>query len=412
METSAKLLLATSLYLLAITAQATPPALTNVVASQGTYKGYVQLSWDASPDPYVSRYSVYLTSNGTTPCGFAYAPSLSATCRSSSIAPKNYWVSAASNGGADIGPKTGPVSGFSAEFSLSAPTNVIASQGTHKGYVQLSWDASSDLTGQGAYAAYANGSRCGETDIGSPPPSSVTCATTDDVVRSYTVQTYSSAANKFSPDSIAVTGFGDTTPVLPPTNVSASQGTYDSSVALTWSASPDMLGKRGRYAIYADGSATPCAITALASPAALVAACYVGDEATHTYAIRGALENSSAFGDPSLPVTGFAYVPGEAPDNISASEGTIKGGVQLYWSEPTWISGDEFSGYQINMDYLGWHDAGMSNSFLYPVEGTDYHYFFVRATYTNKHPGEMSFGVIGFSAGGKKITPYVYRVKI
>lgn len=296
-----------------------------------------------------------------------------------------------------------------ANAALAPPTNVTASQGTYKGYVKISWSASSGVAGSmGGYAIYADNSdaECGWWSGGDL---SGICSTADGEIHSYTVKEV--VNNTYSLDSVAATGFGDISPMAAPTNVTASQGTYNGAIKLTWSASPDL--GYGNYAIF-DSDGNQCGNGSVGSDGPwLFGFCDVSDASVHSYRVAAYSFSSNQYGNLSMPATGFAYIdPSEAAQitNFSASQGTVSGGVQLTWSVTQGQRIDEYYVERDGTEWLGSISSEATSFTDYVTDESNHSYTISFITPLGR--SEPSSPITGFAGTGKAKTTYVYRVKI
>lgn len=285
------------------------------------------------------------------------------------------------------------------------PTNITASQGTKNGYVTVSWSASPDAASINSYRLFADGmaSYCNGVSV---TRSSISCGTSDTAMHSYIVKAVSSAG-AWGVASNPVNGFsGGLVVVAPPTNLAATQGTQSGQVTITWTRSihDEFISS---YWIFVDGKPGSCGGIGSGHPSAY---CYAADNALHSYTVRSKVITGGTWSANSVVVTGFAYSPGSpAPTALAASQGTVNSGVALTWNPLVNTIG--LQSYQLLRDDGNWQDVGLVTRFTDRLNGTDNHSYKIRGKYAGG-PSLTSAAVTGFSAGGKEVTTYIYRVKI
>ncbi len=130
-----------------------PPAPTNVSASDGTYLDKVEVAWPASSG--ATSYTVYRATSLATWVRKVVLGTTSATLFNDTTAvPKTtyyYWVVAANAyGTSSLSPYD---AGQRSDGSPPAPTNVSASDGTYLDKVEVAWPASSGATSYTVYRA-------------------------------------------------------------------------------------------------------------------------------------------------------------------------------------------------------------------------------------------------------------------
>jgi len=206
---------------------ATPiPIPTNLQASDGVYTDKVQLTWNNSSG--ATSYKVYRSSSssgsktqlirvtGTTFDDTTATPGVTFY----------YWVKACID--ANCSDYNTPNTGWR---MLTAPINLLASDGTYTDKVQINWTASSGAT---SYKVFRASSSTGiKTLLGSP-----TGTTFNDTAAipalTYYYWVKACIGTRCSTYSTANTGWRKLTA---PTNLQASDGTYTTKVQLTWTVS-------------------------------------------------------------------------------------------------------------------------------------------------------------------------------
>jgi C1A family cysteine protease/fibronectin type 3 domain-containing protein len=213
-----------------------PPPPTNVSASDGTYLDRVEVTWAASPS--AASYTVYrATSNsGTTKTSLG---TTTGTFFNDTTAVANktyyYWVKASNAYGTSRFSASN--AGSRSDGTPPPPTNVSASDGTYLDRVEVTWVASPNAASYTVYRATSN-SGATKTSLGT------TTGTFFNDTTAVPKKTYSywvKASNAYGTSSFSSSNAGfrsDGTPP-PPTNVSASDGTYVDRVEVTWATSPN-----------------------------------------------------------------------------------------------------------------------------------------------------------------------------
>jgi fibronectin type 3 domain-containing protein len=221
-----------------------PSAPINVSASDGTYTGYVRLTWTASSGAV--GYKIYRnTTNSSSTAAQIGTDSTSPYNDATAVAGTTYyyWLKAYNEGG-NSGFSNSDT-GWRAVAPPSKPTNVSASDGTYTDKVQITWTASSGATSYKIYRNTTNSSSS-STQIGtiSTSPYDDTAATAGTTYYYWVKASNSAGDSSFSSYN---TGWrAILNPPSAPTNVSASDGTYTDKVQITWTASSGATG----YKIY------------------------------------------------------------------------------------------------------------------------------------------------------------------
>ncbi|MHC4867781.1 MAG: hypothetical protein ACYTEX_27235, partial [Planctomycetota bacterium] len=197
-----------------------PPIPTNVEASDGTYCGFVRVTWN--PVSGASEYRVYRDGS---PVG-SWQPGTSYDDYPGDCVPHDYQVKARNScGESGLG---SPDPGY-AGCAPSAPTNVQATDGTHCGFVRVTWNP---VSGASEYRVYRDGSPVGSWQ----PGTSYDDYPGDCVPHDYQVKARNSCGESglSSPDP----GYAGCAPPIP-TNVQATDGTYPDMVRVSWDSVPD-----------------------------------------------------------------------------------------------------------------------------------------------------------------------------
>jgi hypothetical protein len=151
-----------------------PSTPSGVNASQGTYCGYVYITWNSVSG--ATGYQVYRDGSMVgSPGGTSYNDNLSDTSSHS------YTVTA--NNSCGTSGASSSASGYAKQIPTT-PSGVSASQGTYCGYVAVTWSSVSGATG---YYVYRDG-----IQVGSPSSTSYSDTVSDTSSHSYTVKAYNS----------------------------------------------------------------------------------------------------------------------------------------------------------------------------------------------------------------------------
>ena len=216
-----------------------PPAPTNVQASDGTYTDKVQVTWTASPD--ATSYTVYRATSTSSRATKVVLGTTSATTYddiTASVMVNYYYYIKATNSHGTSG-YSAYNRGYRSDGRPPAPTNVIASDGTNTDKVQVTWTASPWTTSYTVYRATSTSSRATKVAIGTTTTTTYYEDTTASVMVNYYYYVKASNSIGTSGYSAYDKGYRSDGRPPPPTNVSASDGTYTDKVQVTWTASPN-----------------------------------------------------------------------------------------------------------------------------------------------------------------------------
>ena len=302
-------------------------APTGVTATDGTYTGYVQVTWSAPTGG--TEYRVYRnetnSSSGATALGTSWQ---SGTSYNDTTATPGvtyyYWVKARNF--------CGNVSGFSPSNSgwrkLSPPTNVLATDGTYVGLVRVTWNAAA---GANYYLVYRNTTN----DSGSATSISgwISSQTYDDtsatpgVTYYYWVKGAPTAGSYRSSD---FSGYNSGWRALtPPSPIDASDGTYTGYVRVTWGSMPGA----SHYLVYRNTTNDSGTATALGSWQAGTSrddtTATPGD--TYYYWVKAAT-SSSGYRASGFSISNSGWRKLSPPTNVSATDGTYGDRVRVSWT--------------------------------------------------------------------------------
>jgi fibronectin type 3 domain-containing protein len=294
-------------------------APTNVQASDGTYTNKVLVSWNASSG--ATLYQVYRADSAAGVKSLLGSPA--GTLFNDTTATPGvtyyYWV---------IACKGANCSGYSAYDTgwrnLTAPTNVLASDGTYTNKVQVTWDASSGAT---SYQVYRAESAAGAKSLLGSPAGILFNDTTATPGLTYYYWVIACKGLRCSGYSTYDTGWRNLTA---PTNVQASDGTYTNKVQVSWVASSGAT----TYQVYRADSAAGVK-TLLGSPAGtLFNDTTATPGITYFYWVT-ACKGTRCSGF-SVADTGWRNLT--APTNVLASDGTYTNKVQVGWDAASGVT--------------------------------------------------------------------------
>ncbi|MBK7096632.1 MAG: T9SS type A sorting domain-containing protein [Saprospiraceae bacterium] len=231
----------------------------NVQASDGTYSDKVLISWSGTPGNYFRVYRNTTNNSGTATALDSWQTSMTFNDFSATVnVTYYYWVKAALdvNGSSSSGFSVADT-GWKSEIAL--PTNVQASDGTYSDKVFVTW---SGTTGN-YFRVYRNTTNNSgtATALGSWQTSMTynDFSATVNVTYYYWVKS-SASSNGSNPSTFSTPNTGFRSGVTIPTNVQASDGTYNNRVRVTWS------GTSGNYfRVYRNTTSNSGTATALGS---------------------------------------------------------------------------------------------------------------------------------------------------
>ncbi|MCK4342067.1 MAG: hypothetical protein KAY37_10130 [Phycisphaerae bacterium] len=211
-------------------------APTGVSASDGTYTGYVSVTWNTVSG--ASHYRVYRNTNNNPNTATALGSwQTGASYNDSGATPGTtyyYWVKAAtSSGGAHASGFSGYNTGWRA---LSAPSGVSATDGTYTGYVRVTWNTVSGASYYRVYRHTSNnsGSATAVSNWQTGTSYNDSSATPGMTFYYWVKAATSSGGAHASGFSGSNTGWRA---LSAPTNISASDGTEVDGVHVTWNSS-------------------------------------------------------------------------------------------------------------------------------------------------------------------------------
>ena len=292
---------------------------TNLAASDGTYTGYVRLSWSYLPG--ASTYYIYRSTSATgtyTELGTDYSSPYNDM--TAEPGQKYYYkIKAYASSSQTYSDFSNYDDGYR---NLEAPTGVAASDGTSTAHVQVSWTGVSGAT---RYHLHRATSASGVyTDIGTDTASPYNDTTADPGTKYYyKVRAYNSATQTYSNYSAYDDGYRK---LSPPTNVTATDGTSTATVTVTWTGVPGATRYDAYYATSATGTY-------------YMSGTHTGTTHSHTaalpgqqyyYKVKAYSSSSTDFSDFSGYDAGYRKL--SPPTNLTASDGTSTSHVTVNWS--------------------------------------------------------------------------------
>ena len=286
------------------------PIPAGFVASEGLFTDKVALSW--APSIGATGYELYR--NGVaTPLATLVGNASTTFSDMSAVTSTVYSYTVKAMAGTVRSAASAQKTGFKAPVVV-APTNVQSSDGTSTMKVNISWNPASGAT---SYEVFRDASTL-------PLGTSITNSYEDasaqiGVVYKYQVKAVNAASK--SPLSVANTGYRN---AEAPKNLVASNGTFSTKVALSWSA---VIGATG-YEISRSGLATPIGVNAGASSTSF-------DDITgvlntvYTYTVKA--KTPAGLSAASAAVAGSRAL--SKVIGVSASDGTSAQWIEVKWTK-------------------------------------------------------------------------------
>lgn len=307
-----------------------PAIPADVKASDGSFKDKIQVSWTAVTGAI--SYNVYRADTETG--AYSLLGSVSASPYDDTNAPLPevsgkgqtvyYKVSAVNDAGE--GPQSADDAGYTSDCpgALAIPT-IGASQGTAIGTVHVSWSA---IAGASAYDVYRATSSTGPFAVlrSDVIGTSIDDATSECAHYFYTVAAKNTGCNLTGAQSAAAEGWAMCVPP-PVTGVSASMGTSDTTITVTWSS----VTAQGAviYRVYRSTSSTGT-YDMVADNLTVLTYSDPAVSAGQHYFYKVAAANEAGAGAQSAAAEGYRIVG--VVTGVSASQGTIDNAVEVKWS--------------------------------------------------------------------------------
>jgi fibronectin type 3 domain-containing protein len=301
----------------------TPPA--NLQASDGTLGTGVNLVWTASPGAI--GYRIYRSENGSEPIELAPSPSGTGFLDTSSSPGVVYSYHVRARTPAGDSPRQGlPDTGYRA---LTAPTGIMASDGTEPGGILVQWNPIPGVSTYRVLRATGNVPPTMLRATVSQPPFLDESATIGSTFN-YTIQAELNSA--VSPSGVPDTGYRG---ILAPTGVSAGDGTLASGVRVSWNPVPGAT----EYRVFRSGLNQP--IATVVSTSHEDTGVSVG--ITFSYTVRAYYAPGNLLSVPSVADSGWRN--SLAPTGVSATDGSLTNGVMVSWTPVTPSNG--ITGYRV-----------------------------------------------------------------
>jgi hypothetical protein len=233
---------------------------------------------------------------------------------------------------ASVSIKTGAGATQQGRFKLvpatnAAPTNVSATDGSSTAAVTVTWTAASNATGYKVLRAQGSAAAA---QIGTTAAGVVTY--TDSAATAGIAYNYSVKASYASGDSAASTADAGWRNILPPSGVSATDGTSASGVTVTWNASAGATG----YAVFRAQGAGPASEVGVTTASVRTFTDTAGEAATaYTYTVKA----TTAAGSSASSAGDAGWRNLSAPTGVAASDGTSTGSVTVTWAAASGANG-------------------------------------------------------------------------
>lgn len=216
------------------------PAPTGVDASDGTYAGYVRVTW-TGPDYSGNKYyrvfrGVSADPGAATALGTWQTTTTYDDTTAAQGAPYYYWVKVGtSSSGNNASVYSMPDTGYRPAAPVSAPTGVSASDGAYTGYTRITWSAVSEATHYRVYRSQANISALSGPITGWISATSFNDTTVSPGLTMYywvkaAVNDQGERASAFSSSN---SGWRK---LSPPDGLMATGGTYPDKIVVSWNA--------------------------------------------------------------------------------------------------------------------------------------------------------------------------------
>ena len=300
-----------------------PPSIpTGVSATDGTFTDRVQVNWNDAGD--AGYFEVYRnTSNSSTGASLLDAPGIPPFDDTSAVAGTTYWYFVKACQIAHCSGFSASDPGYRGLSIPSAPSGVNATDGSYTDKVQVSWTAAGGASSYQVYRNTANSSGSAEL-LGSPStsPYADTSALPGSLYWYFVKACNGGGCSGFSLSNDGYRG------LIPPTMVSASDGTFADKVQVSWYAAPSLFW----HQVYRNN-------TNASSGAALLGSSYANtyDDTsaapgtTYWYFVK--VCGDAGCSDFSTSDSGYrAAAAPSAPSGVSATDGTYADKVQVSWN--------------------------------------------------------------------------------
>lgn len=313
---------------------ATVAVPTNIYATDGTASDTVMVSWTGTAGNYFQVYrSMTNNSSTSTPLGNWQT---SSTYLDLAVTPNQtyyYWVREAFNGtGSSASDYAGPETGWCNQASAAEPTSLSASDGIHMDMVSLTWSGISGNYYQVYRNTSDNTSTANSLSNWQAGTSFQDLTATPGLTYFYWVRAASNSSGSGISNYTAAENGWRAIPVSVPTALSASDGSFEDRVSLSWSGTPGNYFMVYRHTANNSASASP--ITGWI-PASDYQDFSVSPNQTYFYWVREASDingtNASTF---SISESGWSFetVVVNIPTAVVASDGTYTDKIRVTWS--------------------------------------------------------------------------------
>ncbi len=295
-----------------------PSKPTGLSASDGTYGSKIRVTWRSSSG--ATSYKIYRSTSATGPR--LYVASRAGT-KFDDFSPKcgikyYYWVRAVNPAGTSA--YTNPDSGY---IEFNTPY-VTATDGTFDDHIQVSWNSVSDAT---TYELYRSDSIDGEktkivtTGATSFEDKNVTCC--NEYFYWVKAKTSNCTTGFSEPDS----GYLKPPPPAPPTDISASDGTFEDNIRVTWTPSSGASTYEVYRAESSDGAKKMVASTSNTSWNDTNIPCGI-----YYYWVKA--KNNAGISEFSQYDSGYTIQcpPPPKPTGVSASDGVYTDKIRISWN--------------------------------------------------------------------------------
>jgi fibronectin type 3 domain-containing protein len=300
-----------------------------VAATDGTYTDKVRVSWSAATG--ATSYQVYRnTSNSSSGSTQVGTPAASPYDDTTAAAGSTYYYFVK-------GCSTPGCSAFSTSNSgyraITAPTGVDATDGTYTDKVRVVWNSA---TGASSYQIYRNSedSSSGSTQIGTATtiPYDDTTAVENETYFYFVKGCSAAGCSAYSSSNSGYRAVLIVKPAVP-TGVSATDGTYNDKVQVTWSATSGAT----YYEVYRNSSNSSSGASLLGSPTASPYNDTAAVASTTYYYFVKACNSAgcSSFSSSDSGYRAAVVVKPDAPTGVAATDGTDPGKVRVSWTAST-----------------------------------------------------------------------------
>ncbi len=300
-----------------------PPA--NVTASDGTYTDKVRVAWDAGGGTHYRVYRNTTNNSATATAMTSWITSL--LWDDTTAAPGSlyyYWVQAAMS---SAGAQPSDFSAYNTGWRALTPPIVEASKGTSAEHVLVQWNSPTGATHYCVYRGVSSNSSQATALTGWITATSYADTTTPAGVSYYYWVKAAVSSSGLRETGLVINDVGWKA-YTPPANLSATDGTDDTRILITWDASPMAT----HYRVYRSTTNDPA--TALAQGSWQTATSYSDYTAycvDFYYWVKAAASSTGdKASDFSAGDVGWRALP--PPTNTSATDGESTDSVRITWN--------------------------------------------------------------------------------